>query len=928
MKGKVFLILAIFLALVAVLAQFWPFDHTPPEVQIQPAPGKYNEEIEVTLTTETGADLFFALGDQQPMPYVAPLQLKRDTVIRYYARDRYGNLSTESEARYEVRLDTVPPVSIASPRGGKYFHPVSVRLKTEEGAVIHFTTDGSKPTRLSQTYENPVAMRKDTTIRFFAVDVTGNEEDAHKVAYTIRLDSTKPVTLAEPSGGLFRQPVEVSLSAEEGTVVYYTIDGSRPGTKSPKYSKPVRFVRSGVLRFFAVDEAGNRESVREESYVIDAQPPNVKAEPRPGTFAKPVKVALRSNERGTIRYELGGGEAGLSSPLYKNPISITRTTKLSFLAVDEAGNKSPVTRSEYIIDTVPPKAVTRPPGGNYSGRIRVKIESSEPADIFYTVDGSTPSGNSSPYRGPITINKNTTLSYFAVDKVGNRSAPQSQRYILDSSPPKTRAEPPGGTFSGEVTVSLLGEEGSVVRYTLNGISPTQASPVYEKPLRLVKDTQLKFYGTDSSGNREEVRVEKYAFDTTPPSTRIQPAPGFYNKPISVTLVSEKSGRIFVRRARQQDFTEYIGPFVIDRTEKLSFYSIDDAGNKEASQVVEFIIDTIPPRTVPYPAPGQYNPPITLELRTETNATIHYTLDGTQPSEKSPVYGTPLSLSDNVTVKYFAIDKAGNRERDKTAAYTVASGIWRDNSNGVFIHPSVIEGDFLWIGGEEGLFRVHIDTKKRKNYTNSDGLISNSVRAIAVDRLGFKWIGTDKGVSQFDGRKNWVTYDYSDGLPSNFINCVVVDPLDNIWFGTDKGLALYDRKKFTVRTTKQGLPDNNVTSMAIDANGVFWIGTSKGLLKQDGKKQEVFTTSGGLPSDRILSVAVDGGWNVWAGTLDQGVARYDGRKWIRYADSQGIPKVSIRVIVADLAENKWFGTDSGVYKFDGRVFTRSETEIYR
>ena len=324
------------------------------------------------------------------MPYITPLGIRKDTTVRYFARDRYGNQSTEKVATYEVRLDTVPPASVASPRGGKYFHPVSVRLNTEAGGVIHFTTDGSKPANSSKVYKTPVAMRKNTTLRFFAVDEAGNAEKVHKEVYTIRLDSTKPVTLAEPSGGLFREPVVVSLSAEKGTKVYYTIDGSRPSTKSPRYSKPVQFVRSGVLRFFAVDEAGNKESVREESYVVDTQPPTVKADPVAGAFASPVKVVLRSSERGTIRYELGGSEASLSSPVYKSPLNISRTTTVSFLAVDKAGNKSRAVKGEYIIDTVPPQAVPRPPGGNYSGRIRVKIESSEPAEIFYTVDGSTP----------------------------------------------------------------------------------------------------------------------------------------------------------------------------------------------------------------------------------------------------------------------------------------------------------------------------------------------------------------------------------------------------------------------------------------------------------------------------------------------------------------------------------------------------------
>ncbi|MGD8353726.1 MAG: chitobiase/beta-hexosaminidase C-terminal domain-containing protein, partial [Pseudomonadota bacterium] len=914
-------------ALAAILAFFWPLDRTPPVVRIDPPPGRYNEKIKVTLTSEAGADLFIAVGEAQPVPYLEPVQIRRSTTIRYFGRDRFGNLSAEAQAGYQVRTDSTPPVSVASPRGGKYFHPVSVRLKTEEGGVIHYTTDGSEPALDSEEYKAPVPLRRDTTLRFFAVDEAGNAEESHRETYRISLDSTRPVTLAEPSGGLFREPVVVRLSAEKGTVVYYTIDGSRPTTRSPRYEKPVRFVRSGVLRFFAVDQAGNRESVREESYIIDGQPPNVRASPAPGAYPDPVTVLLKSDERGEIRYELGG-EATLSSPVYKAPVELTRTATLSYLALDEAGNVSPAIEARYIIDTVAPEAVTRPPGGSYSGRIRVKIEPSEPADIYYTLDGSVPTDSSMHYKGPITINKNTTLSFFAVDKVGNRGAVSSQRYILDSTPPKTVAEPAGGTFSGEVNVSLRTEEGAVTRYTLDGMSPSEASRIYEKPLHLVKDTQLKFYSTDSSGNREDVQVENYIFDTTPPSTTVKPPPGYYSKPISVTLSSEKEGRIFLRRQGKEDFEVYKGPFIVSRTEKLSFYFVDVSGNNEPAQVVEFIIDTVPPKTVPYPAPGQYNPPITLELTTEKNAVVHYTRDGTEPTLRSPVYKSPLALNDDVTLKYFAIDSAGNRERTRSGSYTVASGIWRDNSSGVFIHPSVIDGDYIWIGGEEGLFRVRIDNKRKKIFTTFDGLISNSVRAIAVDRLGFKWIGTDKGLSQFDGDKNWVTYDYSDGLPSNLINCVVIDPRDDIWIGTDKGLAHYDRKRFTVRTIANGLPDNNITSLAIDANGVFWIGTSKGLLRLDGKNLRVFTMSDGLPSNRIMSVAVDGRWNIWAGTEGSGIAMYDGNNWVRYTGARGFPNTTVRVIVPDLADNKWFGTDAGVYKYDGRVFTKSETEIYR
>ena len=300
----------------------------------------------------------------------------------------------------------------------------------------------------------------------------------------------------------------------------------------------------------------------------------------------------------------------------------------------------------------------------------------------------------------------------------------------------------------------------------------------------------------------------------------------------------------------------------------------------------------------------------------------------RPTDSYPQYTVPLVLRDKATVRFFAVDRAGNREKVKTADYTVASGLWRDNTNGVFIFPSVLDGDFLWVGGEEGLFRVNIINKRRKNFTTAKGLISNSVRAIAVDRLGFKWIGTDKGVSQFDGLKNWVTLDYGDGLPSNFINCIVVDQKKDLWFGTDKGLARYDGSSFKVFTSRNGLPDNNVNALAIDSNGVFWIATDKGLVSFRNKVIRVFTHVDGLPSDSVTAIAVDGRWNVWAGTKEDGIARYDGKKWTVFGPEQGFPGRSVSVIAVDLSDNKWFHTEQGVFKFDGKHFSRVEMPVYR
>jgi len=607
-KGRIFLFLAIVLAALAVLLRFFPFDRTPPEVTLAPEPGAYNEEILVAFSSEPGADIYFARGDEGELPYLGPVRIRENTLIRYFARDRWGNQSEIKLAQYTVRLDSEPPETTPSPRAGRYSHPVSLRFKTEKGAVTYYTIDGSQPGQSSPVFGKAITLRDNTVLKFFSVDEAGNLEEVKTAKYVINVDTAKPVTLVDPAGGLFNSDVTVALAGEKGSKIYYSLDGRRPTTRSPLYTEPVRFTRSGVVRFFSVDKAGNRENVREERYVIDRSPPKVSPEPAGGVYPKGVVVKLNSSERGQIRYEVGGQAPTASSPLYRIPIKVDTTTTISFFAVDRAGNRSRPVSAKYDVDRTPPAITALPPGGSYSGRIRVKLESSEPATIFYTLDGQRPTTSSQQYRGPVTVSRNLVLSYFAVDRVKNSSSVSRQKYILDRIPPETAAEPAGATYSGPIEVSLASEAGAVIRFTTDGTTPIEASSEYSRPVRLSRDTILKFYATDESGNREQIRVERYSFDTTPPSTTIAPKPGTYNRPVSVSMSSEKGGKIFFRMENNSDFSAYQSPFVLDKSSRMFFYSIDQSGNREGVQMVEYVIDTSPPRTVPYPAPGQYNPP--------------------------------------------------------------------------------------------------------------------------------------------------------------------------------------------------------------------------------------------------------------------------------------------------------------------------------
>jgi len=58
--------------------------------------------------------------------------------------------------------------------------------------------------------------------------------------------------VAEPSDRIFRKEVMVSLTAEQGSVITYTTDGSNPGQESEVYHQPIRITETTSLKFTAV----------------------------------------------------------------------------------------------------------------------------------------------------------------------------------------------------------------------------------------------------------------------------------------------------------------------------------------------------------------------------------------------------------------------------------------------------------------------------------------------------------------------------------------------------------------------------------------------------------------------------------------------------------------------------------------------------
>ncbi len=98
----------------------------------------------------------------------------------------------------------------------------------------------------------------------------------------------------------------------------------------------------------------------------------------------------------------------------------------------------------------------------------------------------------------------------------------------------------------------------------------------------------------------------------------------------------------------------------------------------------------------------------------------------------------------------------------------------------------------WIGTPQGLAYHQVwETKKGWTvYTIKEGLASNRIQAIAADKDGKIWVGTDSGVSHFDG-KTWKNVPASSDSGINHVNDIAIDSKGIVWAATDSGVSSYN-----------------------------------------------------------------------------------------------------------------------------------------
>lgn len=232
---------------------------------------------------------------------------------------------------------------------------------------------------------------------------------------------------------------------------------------------------------------------------------------------------------------------------------------------------------------------------------------------------------------------------------------------------------------------------------------------------------------------------------------------------------------------------------------------------------------------------------------------------------------------------------------------------------------------LWIGTMgEGLFRMNIETGKwRRLAENPIAFYGNILNIAGKDNQ--VWISTLNGVSRFSLKEsnydlsekiNYTNFTKKDGLGSDYVYHILIDKKNRVWFATDgAGVTVYENDMFMNYYSHKLFPSKVTYSLAEDKDQHIWISTyNDGLFRYNEKGFIQYGTKNGLTDLAITSIAVDDYNNIIA-VNKKGIDVFNPKKNIvqHFGSESGFSErqPNLNSITRGHDGRIWIGTDNGI-----------------
>lgn len=195
-------------------------------------------------------------------------------------------------------------------------------------------------------------------------------------------------------------------------------------------------------------------------------------------------------------------------------------------------------------------------------------------------------------------------------------------------------------------------------------------------------------------------------------------------------------------------------------------------------------------------------------------------------------------------------------------------------------------------------------------TTSAGLVHNRVRCLLEDRQGMLWIGTQGGLSRFDGFQ-FENFSFEEQLATDDVLQMLEDPSGRLWILTSQGVAFWDGSAMHFPAWNSRLAERRPKSFVLGRDGRLWFLTRSGLLTAWDLSGEVLEDVEDLREKELTCLLEDSQGGLWAGTRQNGVLSFQPRSG-RWRGSDGA--VTVNSLLEVEPGRIWALTHQGVLEY--------------
>jgi ligand-binding sensor domain-containing protein len=283
------------------------------------------------------------------------------------------------------------------------------------------------------------------------------------------------------------------------------------------------------------------------------------------------------------------------------------------------------------------------------------------------------------------------------------------------------------------------------------------------------------------------------------------------------------------------------------------------------------------------------------------------------------------LTGRLPVLLFVVLSVGSCNQEEAVVYESQINHWQHLSENKGLASNYVntifedrDGNF-WIGTNRGVSRF--DGTSIENYSMADGLVDNNVYAISQDMNGDIWLGTARGVNIYY-QDSWKYFSYFYGAAVYALQEMKNE--EGMLIGTGGyGIYRYDypSKAFGRFDFIEGCHGcNSINSLFQASDQSVWVATFEGARKIRGNFITKFDITDGLAGNIATTITEDSWGNIWVGTYEgKTISKIAGNTISQVSFNNGSDQNFIFGIQEDNKGNLWVGTvGNGLFHYDGAI----------